>query len=115
MPAQAERLQRRLGPRDRHLIAAILTASAVATAAAALFIHTTNPHRGSAECITYNDAGVMGGGTWNLCGAVALAFCRKHVANRTEFADECAAIVRTGSTVRVRQRAWASLAAHRGR
>ena len=95
MPAEAQRLEQRLGRRDRLIIATILTATGIAVAGA-LFVHDENPHRSSAQCITYDDAGVMGGGTWNLCGSTAVAFCRQHVANGTGLADECARLRHRG-------------------
>jgi hypothetical protein len=89
VPAEAQRLERRLGRRDRLIIATILTATGIAVAGA-LFVHEENPHPSSAHCITYDDAGVMGGGTWHLCGRAAVAFCRRQVGDMTGLADECA-------------------------
>jgi hypothetical protein len=89
VPAEAQRLERRLGRRDRLTIATILTVTAIAVAGA-LFVHDENSNPSSTQCITYDDAGVMGGGTWNLCGSTAVAFCRQHLANGTGLADKCA-------------------------
>lgn len=92
MPAEAHRLQRPIGRRDRRLIAAILTASGIAITAATLFAHYENPRRGSAQCVTYNDAGVMGGGTWNLCGVAALTLCNDNPAKSARLETQCAAL-----------------------
>lgn len=92
MPAEAHRLQRPIVRRDRRLIAAILTASGIAITAATLFAHYENPRRGSAQCVTYNDAGVMGGGTWNLCGVAALTLCNDNPAKSARLETQCAAL-----------------------
>ena len=75
MPAEAQRLRRPVGTRDRRLVAAIVTATAIAVSAAAVLAEQSH-HPGSAQCVKFEQAGVMGGGTWNLCGRAALTFCR---------------------------------------
>jgi hypothetical protein len=76
VPAEVHRLERHFGPRDRLIIATILTATAIAVVGS-LFVHEKNPGRGSTQCVTYNEAGVMGGGTWRLCGTDAIRFCKQ--------------------------------------
>ena len=90
MPAEAQRLKRRLGRRDQLIIATILAATGITTAGA-LFAHSDNPHR-SASCINYNDAGVMGGGTWHLCGTNAIRFCKQQPKPST--AAHCTTLLR---------------------
>lgn len=91
MPAEAQRLQRRLHRRDRLAIATILAAIGI-TIAGALFGHDENPHPRSAQCISYDDAGVMGGGTWHVCGNAAIKFCTRHPKPRT--AVQCSKLLR---------------------
>ena len=94
MPAEAHRLERRLGRRDRLIIATILTVTGIAVVGA-LFVHEENPHRGSTQCVTYDDAGVMGGGTWRLCGIAALRFCNQRPKNAVV---QCAALLQRQKT-----------------
>lgn len=91
MPAEAQRLQRRLHRRDRLVIATVLAATGV-TIAGALFVSDNDANRGSAQCVTYDDAGVLGGGTWHLCGIAALRYCRQQPKPKT--AVQCATLLR---------------------
>ncbi len=65
MPAESSRLRRRLGARDRRLIAAAVCAAA-ASGPAALLVggHAARP----ASCSTYDRAGFMGAETVTVCG-----------------------------------------------
>ena len=45
-------------------------------------------HRRS-DCVTLDQAGVMGGGTWRFCGADAVTFCLNHAADDSTLADRC--------------------------
>ena len=91
MPAETQRLQRRLHRRDRLVIATVLAATGI-TIAGALFVSNNGATRGSAQCVTYDDAGVLGGGTWHLCGTAALRYCRQQPKPRT--AAQCATLLR---------------------
>jgi hypothetical protein len=82
VPAEAQRLQRRLQRRDRLVIATILAATGI-TIAGALSLRGETSHPQSTQCISYDDAGVMGGGTWHLCGNAALKFCMRPPTSRT--------------------------------
>jgi hypothetical protein len=95
VPAEAHRLERRFGPRDRLIIATILTVTAIAVVGS-LFVHEQNPDRGSTQCVTYNDAGVMGGGTWRLCGTDANKFCKQQP--KVNAAAGCATLLRQRQT-----------------
>jgi len=66
VPAEAHRLRRRLGRRDRLALAALACAVAAATGGSvALDVGGSSPPR--AGCVTRAAAGVMGGGTWRIC------------------------------------------------
>jgi hypothetical protein len=95
VPVEAQRLERRLGRRDRLIIATILTATGITTAGS-IFVHGHNPQRGSATCITYDEAGVMGGGTWHLCGADAVRFCNQQP--KPSVATQCISLLRLRQT-----------------
>ena len=97
MPAEAHRLQRPVASRDRRLIAAIGTATTITVALAlALTSHsTTSPSPG---CIIDNRAGVMGGGTWRLCGSAALAYCRGLTPNGADLVKSCVSVRRLSPT-----------------
>jgi hypothetical protein len=105
MPAEAARLKRRIGHRDRRFFAAIACATLVGTPAIVLASH----HGGSqashqdATCIEADHAGVLGGGTYHYCGADAVAFCRRF-ADDDSVAAKCEALARAsaGKTSRSR-------------
>lgn len=79
MPAEAVRLKRRIGHRDRRFLAALVCAAVIGTPAIVL----VGRHGGAqasprnATCIEAAHAGVLGGGTYHYCGADAVAFCRR--------------------------------------
>ena len=79
MPAEAARLKRQVGRRDRRFFAALACAAVVATPAIILAgRHETTPSsREGAACIDVAHAGVLGGGTYHYCGADAVEFCRR--------------------------------------
>jgi hypothetical protein len=79
VPAEAARLKRRVGRRDRRFFAALACAAVVATPAIVLAArHETKPSpREGAACIDVAHAGVLGGGTYHYCGADAVDFCRR--------------------------------------
>ena len=79
MPAEAIRLQRRLGARDRWFIAILVAATLIATIAT---IVAGRAGAGSAAasrtgCISVTRASWMGSATLSYCGADAVAYCRK--------------------------------------
>jgi hypothetical protein len=82
-------LTRPVGARDRRFLAALATLGAVGAAAGALLAGGHGGAPGSARCISYDAAGVLGGGTWHLCGADAAAFCRAHRDESPALAAKC--------------------------
>jgi hypothetical protein len=93
VPAEALRLRRRVERRDRRLIALILTVSTLG-AATALTVNELTGTAGARDCVSYDEAGVMGGGTWHLCGTNALNFCRERQALDTNTRTQCTALQR---------------------
>jgi hypothetical protein len=79
MPAEAVRLQRRIGQRDRRFFAALACAAVIGTPAIVLAgRHGSGPAtRKAATCVDVAHAGVLGGGAYHYCGAAAVAFCRR--------------------------------------
>jgi hypothetical protein len=68
MPAEAARLTRPIGRRDRRLMAVLATAGVLLAGGGAAFTTLRSGH-GSAEerCVVVPAAGVMGGGDWHYC------------------------------------------------
>jgi hypothetical protein len=89
LPSEAARFQRAVGDRDRRFFAALgLLAAAGSTAGVLLFGHGgTLPAAGG--CVSYAQAGVMGGGSWRFCGADAAAFCRQHAGEDRRLDARC--------------------------
>lgn len=69
MPAEANRLTRPIGRRDRRLMA-VLAAAGVLLGGGGGAYATLHSGRGSADerCVVVPAAGVMGGGDWHYCG-----------------------------------------------
>jgi hypothetical protein len=105
MPAEAARLERRIGQRDRRFFAALASAAVIGIPAIVLA-----GHHGSAEashddgtCIEAAHAGVLGGGTYHYCGADAVAFCRRFAAEES-VAAKCETLVRASAAKASRDR-----------
>ena len=79
MPAEAVRLTRRIGYRDRRFFAVLACAAVIGTPTVVLVARhdgvQASPEK--ATCIEAAHAGVLGGGTYHYCGADAVAFCRR--------------------------------------
>ena len=88
MPSEAARLARPIGPRDRRLFAALaLVAACGATTGVVLFGHGGGAQ--ASGCLSYDAPGVLGGGTWHVCGGDAVAFCRAHRGESRALAAKC--------------------------
>jgi hypothetical protein len=78
VPAEATRLKRRLGARDRWFLALLAFAALTGTVGALLLTHSgasLNAER-DARCVEVIRASWMGGATFRYCGSDAEAFCR---------------------------------------
>jgi hypothetical protein len=93
MPAEAARLQHRVGARDRRFFAALALLGAAGTTAGVLFFAHGGSGASSSRCLAYDAAGVMGGGTWHVCGSDATAFCRTHAGESRRLDARCAKLV----------------------
>ncbi len=94
MPAEASRLTRRIGRRDRRFLTALATAAAAGIAAAVALGGVHSSPAVSEACVTLDQAGVMGGGTWRFCGDAAAAYCRAHAAAGARAAEQCDRLAR---------------------
>jgi hypothetical protein len=92
LPSEAARLSRPVGARDRRFFAGLALLAAAMTCGGVLLFGHGGGNAGAARCLTYDQAGVLGGGTWHLCGADAAAFCRAHAAKDTALAAKCDAL-----------------------
>ena len=90
MPAEAIRLQRRLGARDRWFLI-LLAIAVLAGTAAALAVERFSSSGASADagCVSVTRASWMGAATFKACGADAAAFCRRSADGDEEIAVKC--------------------------
>jgi hypothetical protein len=84
MPAEAVRLRRRLGARDRWFIALLACATLIGTLATIVAgrVGGDSPETG-ARCVTVSRASWMGSATIRYCGAEAEAYCRESRAGQS--------------------------------
>jgi len=68
-----------MGTRELGLFAAVAAATVTGTALG-MKSNRASPATGP-SCIAHAAAGVMGGGTWHLCGAQARAYCASRAAD----------------------------------
>ena len=86
MPAEAARLERRIGRRDRRFFAVLACAAVIGAPAivlAARHAAASPATRPDVACIDAPHAGVLGGGAYHYCGADAIEFCRRFAADDT--------------------------------
>lgn len=90
MPAEAIRLQRRLGSRDRWFLI-VLTLAVLAGSVAALAVdrYRGEDANAGAGCVSITRASWMGAATFKACGADAVAFCRRSAGGDREIAAKC--------------------------
>jgi hypothetical protein len=89
VPAESQRLLRRISARDRWFLAVLVGAALVGTPAAVLLAqHDPSPNTG-ARCVSTTRAGIMGAGTYKYCGADAIPFCRQFASGDDDLTAQC--------------------------
>jgi len=87
VPAESNRLSRRLRPRDRVFLAVIACAVVVLVPIGVLV--ADHSHTPSGHCVTELRASIMGGATFKFCGAKADAECMRTGATSASLAAQC--------------------------
>lgn len=89
MPAESERLRRRISGRDRWFLVLIAVTALVATPSTILLArHGSHPST-DPNCVTVLRASIMGGATYKYCGTNAIAACKQFSANDKGLATRC--------------------------
>jgi hypothetical protein len=89
VPAESERLQRRITGRDRRFLALLAVLTLAGTPGAVLLLqHGSHPST-DAHCVTTMRASITGGGTYRYCGAHAVAACRQFATGDKALATQC--------------------------
>jgi hypothetical protein len=81
VPAESERLLRRLGARDRLFLGLVAGAMLAGVVAALIF---GNGSQSNAGCVVYSHPNFTGGATYRYCGDRAAPFCRHGAAAHGE-------------------------------
>ena len=89
MPAETQRLQRRLGTRDRVFLA-LFGVAAVAGSTVAIVMADPGGITLKAGCVSQTQAYTMGAATGQYCGTYAVTFCAKAAATDKSVAAQCA-------------------------
>lgn len=92
MPAEAARLYRRLGSRDRWFMLVVLLATA-AVVVGILIDGQGSSTRSATRCVGVKSAGFMGGILTEYCGAQATALCRSDAGRKSDLPEQCARLV----------------------
>ena len=100
MPAESERLRRRMRGRDRWFLG-LVAGAALAGIVAALVLSRHDGASQDAGCVVYSHPNFTGGATYRYCGREAAAFCRRTVVTQAQLASQCE---RLGLTLRARPR-----------
>jgi len=88
VPAETQRLQRRLGIRDRVFLA-LVGVAAVAGSTVAIVMADSGGIPYKAGCVSRTQAYTMGAATGQYCGAYAVTFCAKVAETDTSVAEQC--------------------------
>jgi hypothetical protein len=89
VPAESERLQRRITRRDRWFLTVLALLALVGTPSAVLLLpHGSRPST-DARCVTTMRASIMGAATYKYCGANAVAACRRFATDDKALASQC--------------------------
>jgi len=87
VPAESERLQRRITGRDRWFLA--LLAVLALAGAPGTFLLLSHGARPSTDCVTTMRASILGGATYTYCGANANTACRQYATGDKALAAQC--------------------------
>ncbi|HVA30033.1 MAG TPA: hypothetical protein VMU58_02065 [Gaiellaceae bacterium] len=89
MPAETERLRRRITRRDRWFLT-LLACAALAGTAAAILVHAHGSQPAThARCVSTIRASIVGGATFTYCGARAIVACRRYAGEDDGLAAQC--------------------------
>jgi hypothetical protein len=76
VPAESDRLRRRIGGRDR-LFLGLVAGALVAATVTGVLVSRHAPQSGPHErCLQFSHPNFTGGATYKYCGAAAVTFCR---------------------------------------
>jgi hypothetical protein len=89
VPAESERLRRRISGRDRWFLLLIAVAALVATPSAVLLSRHSSHSSPDPNCVTVLRASIMGGATYKYCGANAIAACKEFAPRDKGVAAQC--------------------------
>jgi len=89
VPAESERLYRRVSRRDRWFLALLLVAALVATPAAVVLLQNNSARGANDRCVTVMRASIMGGATYKYCGSRAVGACRQFAGEHKALAARC--------------------------
>ena len=89
MPAEVERLRRRLGRRDAAFLSVVAAALIVASIVGVLASGRHGQGGPVGRCIEYNHPNFTGGATYTYCGARARVFCRGRTARSAGLLPRC--------------------------
>ncbi len=90
MPAESERLRRRIGARDRLFLGLVAAALLAGIVVAVLASRHGGGAGGGADCVSYSHPNFTGGATYRYCGADAASFCRRFAGDDRRVVAQCA-------------------------
>ncbi len=98
MPAEAQRLTRVVGRRDRLVIAVVSIGTAVVLGSALAVAELTHRSTTTATgCVQFAEAGVLGGGAWHVCGDAAVRLCASRPTSTPAVQRQCARLENTAA------------------
>jgi hypothetical protein len=88
MPVEGQQ-RRPLGRRDRLVIAVVVCAAAIATAAGSYAYVSSSSGSSDEGCVVVTVPASLGGAQIRRCGAQAVVFCRGEAPRNEKIADAC--------------------------
>jgi hypothetical protein len=89
VPAESERLRRRISARDRWFLVLLVVAAIVATPLAVMLASHDSGATADDGCVTTMRASIMGGATYKYCGPDAAVACRRYSGDDHSLAARC--------------------------
>jgi len=89
VPAESERLRRRITGRDRWFLALLALLALVGTLGAVLVLPHGSHLSTDDRCVTTMRASIMGGATYKYCGASAVTACQQFANDDKALAARC--------------------------
>jgi hypothetical protein len=89
VPAEVERLRRRIARRDQWFIGLVVASAVIAIVIALVVGGHGSTNGSSTRCVSFSHPNFTGGASYKYCGQAAVVFCRHPVPSEAAILAQC--------------------------